>query len=253
MSTQHKLPVIGVVSGHAGPQLTREFCKTGTVLYSDLNYLRRIEQAGGLPLLLPHLEGEEMLEQLVTMLDGLLLTGGEDVDPRRYGQDWISPETKLTAERDNFEFRLLDAFFKTEKPILAICRGFQLVNVSLGGTLIQDMPTQNGLAHHSQTLPTALPTHKVLLDEVSKVARAIGMPAIIDVNSHHHQALDVVASDLRVTGRSEEGVPESFEHKQHPYLVGVQWHPERLDSQLAIHQRLFDDFVRNCENGKGTQ
>jgi putative glutamine amidotransferase len=241
-------PVIGILPGFAHPSEQREFCKTTSVLYCDLNYAKRIEAAGGIPLLLTHVASDDAIQQYNDLFDGLLFTGGEDVDPTLYGQDWIATETKVAAERDEFEFKVFSTFFATLKPIMAICRGFQVVNVALGGTLIQDIPTQQGFTHHVQSLPTDFTTHSVTLEEQSLAARALGCTELA-VNSHHHQALDRIADNLRITGRSEEGIPEAFEHKQYPYLLGVQWHPERLSSQQELQQRLFDHFVNACKHG----
>jgi putative glutamine amidotransferase len=241
-----KYPLIGVVPGFAGPCETREFCKTTSVYYIDRNYMRRIEAAGGVPVLLSHAENDAIRDYYVRSLDGLLLTGGEDVDPVRYGQELVSPDFGVALERDAFEFDLFSAFFLTGKPIMAICRGFQMVNVALGGTLIQDIPSTTGATHHAQTLPTSMVSHRVQLDEQSVVARVLGSSEV-GVNSHHHQAIDIVADGLRITGRAEDGIPEAFEHVDHPYLMGVQWHPERLESQQELHQQLFYDFVQACQ------
>ena len=107
---------------------------------------------------------------------------------------------------------------------------------------MQDIPSTLGSIHHAQSVPTGIPTHMVVLEADSHVARAAG-ETVIGVNSHHHQSLDVVAPGLRVTGRSEEGIPEAVEHEHHPFAVGVQWHPERLGGHIEMHQRLFNDFV----------
>jgi putative glutamine amidotransferase len=236
-------PLIGITPGYAGPNDNRDFVRKSDLVFTDLNYVRRVERAGGLPLLLPHVQGREALEQMAALCDGLLLTGGDDVHPRHYQQEWFDVGVPVASERDDFEMPLTRAYLSTGKPILAICRGIQLVNVIMGGTLIQDIPHFVGSTHHSQTDPTGVPTHQVQVDENCRLARIFN-GSIIDVNSHHHQCLDRVAAGLRVVARSEEGIIEAVEHEHHPYLMAVQWHPERLGTERWLHQELFDDFVR---------
>jgi putative glutamine amidotransferase len=236
--------MIGVSPGYAGPSDLRPFCRTAEILYIDQNYPRRVEEAGGIPVLLSHTDDPEAMRQLAQRLDGLLFTGGEDVNPSLYGQD-VHDATEVAEARDKFEFHLFRLFVETGKPILAICRGFQVINVALGGTLIQDIPTQAGVAHHAQRVPSSNPTHEVRLEESCRLSRVFG-ETLLRVNSHHHQGVDKPAPPLRVVGRSEEGVAEAMEHRGHPYLVAVQWHPERLASCYALQQKLFVDFVAAC-------
>jgi putative glutamine amidotransferase len=237
-------PIIGVTPGWAAPSVNRDFCRSAEVLYCDQNYLRRIEEAGGIPLLLPHVEDDGALAQIAERMDGLLFTGGEDVDPAQYGQD-VHPETAVAEARDKLEIRLFRSFLATGRPILAICRGIQLINVALGGTLIQDLPTQTGSAHHSQKVPTTTATHEVQLLELSRTAMLLKQ-SMIPVNSHHHQAVDELGSGLKAVGWSEDGVIEAVEHVTHPFLIAVQWHPERLTSQFAVQRRLFEGFISAC-------
>lgn len=238
-------PLIGITPGYAGPNDNRDFVRKSDMVFTDLNYVRRVERAGGLPLLLPHVHfhRHEQIEQMAAICDGLLLTGGDDVHPKYYNQEWYNAGVPIAAERDEFEMPLTELFLSTGKPILAICRGIQLINVIMGGTLVQDIPHFIGSTHHSQTDPTGVPTHQVQVEENCRLARIFNGD-IIDVNSHHHQCLDRVADGLRVVARSEEGIIEAVEHASHPYLMAVQWHPERLGVDRYLHQELFDDFIR---------
>ena len=244
-------PLIGITPGYAGPDPRRDFVKFSDMNFCDLNYSRRVERAGGLPLILAHAheDQESQIEQLIATLDGLLLTGGDDVHPRHYGQEWFETAVLPASERDDFELPLTRAFLATGKPILGICRGIQLVNVAMGGSLVQDIPHFVGPTHHSQNAFTAIPTHQVRLAEDCRLARVF-QGVTVDVNSHHHQAVDRLAEGFRVVGRSEEGIVEVIEHEQHPYLIGVQWHPERLGGDAFMHQELFDDFVRACRESR---
>jgi putative glutamine amidotransferase len=245
MSRAH--PLIGVTPGHAGPSTGREFCRSADILYCDVNYLRRIEEAGGIPVLLPHLDHDKIPE-ILQDLDGLMLTGGEDVHPERYGQEFLTDNCSISEARDHAEFALFHAYFSYGRPILAICRGVQLVNVALGGTLIQDIPSQCGVMHHSQKEPTELPTHEVQLAEKSRLIQIFG-ESYLPVNSHHHQAVDQPGRDLEPSAWTDEGIIEGIEHQTHPYLMGVQWHPERLLSCLPVQRKLFHDFIRATRHG----
>ncbi|MBI5059045.1 gamma-glutamyl-gamma-aminobutyrate hydrolase family protein [candidate division KSB1 bacterium] len=240
-------PWIGITPGYAGPDPTRGFVKFGDLNFCDLNYARRVERAGGLPLILAHAheDQERQIAQLAAALDGLLLTGGDDVHPRHYDQEWFDAGIPPAGQRDEFELPLTRAFLATGKPILGICRGIQLVNVAMGGTLVQDIPHFVGPTHHSQSAQSGVPTHEVHLAEGCRLARVF-RGLTINVNSHHHQAVDRVAEGFRVVGCSEEGIVEVIEHESHPYLIGVQWHPERLGVADPLHQELFDDFVQAC-------
>jgi putative glutamine amidotransferase len=238
-------PLIGVTPGFAPPSPHREFLKTAHIVYADTSYMQRVADAGGMPFLLPHTDDETVLQNAIARLDGLLLTGGEDVHPQHYGQAVAYDNTVISELRDRFELRLIELFLPTGKPVFAICRGCQVLNVALGGTLFQDLPAQTGVRHHSQTIPTSETSHSVELTEGSRVAQALQMTTV-EVNSHHHQAVDRLGSGLVVTGRSEEGIIESYEHATHPFLLAVQWHPERLTSRVEIHQRLFIFFIQTC-------
>lgn len=243
----HRRPIIGITPGFAGPSLNREFSRTSHVLYCDEHYIRSITDAGGVPLILTHSDDPMKIERMISTMDGLLLTGGEDVNPLRYADEILLPEYSVAEERDHFEFGLLRTVMPTGKPILAICRGHQVVNVALGGSLIQDIPALIGSTHHVQTLPPPATVHDVEFEDGSRVARALGAERV-NVNSYHHQAVDRLAPDLAAVGYSEEGLVEAMEHTTHPYLVGVQWHPERLCVDGLVHSRLFIDFVLACTN-----
>jgi putative glutamine amidotransferase len=243
-------PLIGVTPGYAGPSTDRNFCRTAEIIYSDLNYLRRVEESGGLAVLLSHTERDNGFAQLSLQLDGLLLSGGDDVHPGRYGQELEFDNLSLSKARDDFEVGLIQAFVPTGKPILAICRGIQVLNVALGGTLLQDIPNQVGSMHHSQSVPSTQPTHKVRILEDSRIHRIFGCN-LLDVNSHHHQAIDRAAPGLKIVARSEEGVIEAVEHEDHPYMIAVQWHPERLALEIDVQKRLFADFVNACGDSHG--
>ena len=191
------------------------------------NYLEAVVGAGGLPVILypePGLAADP--EPALEQVDGLLLLGGPDVDPARYGaQRGPHTEDPVTV-RDATEVALVAAATRRDLPVLGICRGMQLINVARGGTLEQHLPDRLGTDEHRRNPGTfAGNEHRVHLAAGSLAARSVGSEAPV-VSSHHHQAVARVGDGLVVTGRSEDDVPEALEDPGRRYLLGVQWHPE---------------------------
>ncbi len=218
-------------------------------------YLGALLAAGGLPLTLPGVPSREMLAECVRRCDGVLLTGGDDVNPKLYAGR-LSPRLQQTVaagppERDLRELILIDEVFRRRKPLFGICRGHQLINVALGGTLLVDIATQvPGALNHRRIDQKFEVVHEARLTGGSLLARMAGKEKL-GVNSTHHQAVGRVAKPLRVTARSEDGIVEGMELKREeagllPYLLTVQFHPERLASRHPEHQAFFNDFVRAC-------
>jgi len=205
-------------------------------------YLDAIVTAGGEPLLLaPDNCGEEC-SALPDSVRGLLLTGGGDVHPRRYGQSLDGTEVEGIDElRDDLELTLARSALAADLPILAICRGIQVLNVALGGGLVQHVDG------HRDQRPNRTLRHDVRVTQGSRLARLLGCDGAIQTNSSHHQAIDdsCLAPGLRATARSlpDDHVIEGVESPAHRWVVGVQWHPERVAEVPAVHQRLFSDFV----------
>ncbi len=237
-------PIIGISPGYAGPDPTRNFAPAGRIVFCDMNYIECTEIAGGLPFLVTFSQDKDQLNRIADHLDGLILIGGVDIHASRYGQEMLPTEQVPMLERDDFEFALLERFLEREKPIFGICRGYQVLNVFFGGTLIQDIPSQLGPVHHLQTPGSQTIAHQVKLEENSLAQRIFGS-TLVNVNSFHHQAVDQLGRDLRAVGWSEEGIVEVFEHVSHPFLLAVQWHPERMRN-FPEHQLLFNEFVNTC-------
>lgn len=179
------------------------------------------------------------LEEIVRSCDGLLLPGGDDIDPSRYGQVRSEKCGVSSQLRDEAEWRMLESFLPTGKPILCVCRGMQFLNVFFGGTLHQDIPG------HSDFKSRAVGCHKVALVPGTKTAAYWDQTSLF-VNSLHHQAVDSVAPGLIVSAVSEDGIVEAMEHASHPFCIGVQWHPEHLSWKRKDQQALFDTFVQLC-------
>lgn len=211
-------------------------------------YLRSVLTAGGVPVLLSPLLGPAYAARSLDGVDGLLLTGGEDMDPAWYGLAPSPFAHPPSRERDLFELALFATARQRELPILGICRGIQLVNVGLGGTLYQDLPTERpGPLDHNPAAARTERAHLVRLAEESRAAAALGAGAV-RVNSFHHQAVRDLAPALVATGWTEDGLIEAVETPADgPWLLAVQWHPEEMYAEPAAPERgLFRALVEEA-------
>lgn len=177
--------------------------------------------------------------------DGLLLPGGADIEPALYGRERQEKCGKPNELRDRAEFPLYLAFVKTGKPILCICRGFQLLNVINGGTLYQDI-SEIKKCNHSDFLKRAKAIHSVTVSQGTVLHGIFGRKEL-GVNSLHHQAVETVGEGLTVGAESEDGFIEALELTGHPFCLGVQWHPEHMSKKDALQQQLFNEFVKACK------
>ena len=213
------------------------------------SYIRALAAAGCAPVLIPLLDDDERLRAIYERLDGIVFPGGADVAPEEYGEQAIDNLNIIEAPRDRTELTLARWAYDDDLPTLGICRGQQVLNVALGGSLYQDLRYQGVTqVEHSDAdgrARTAM-IHRVRLDPDSRLAQLIDETSI-DVNSLHHQAVKTVAPQLRVTGTSEDGVIESLESDDRRFLIAVQWHPEEIDS-LPWVQRLFSGFARAAQS-----
>jgi len=211
-------------------------------------YVRSVLATGGVPIILSPVLGPSFAARAMDGVDGLLLTGGEDIHPALYGAE-LSPRCyPPSRERDLFELALFAAARQRELPVLGICRGIQLVNVALGGTLYQDLPTERpGEIAHDPGSARDARTHGVRLAAGSRAAQALGATEL-RVNSFHHQAVDRLAPGLIATGWSDDGVIEAAEGPgEGPWLLAVQWHPEEMHAEVKAPERgLFRALMDAC-------
>jgi putative glutamine amidotransferase len=233
------LPIIGIA---AWRQTVEVWEYAMSIFQADELYVQRVRAAGGLPVLLPHLQPNE-ISSIVTRLDGLILTGGDDIDPSTYGAEDEGVSLASDATADQHEIALLNETIENKVPVLAICRGAQILNVSRGGTLEQEM-TGVGREHHPKR-PDKLADilaqrHPVEIDTGSKLAAALHTSTTL-TNSTHHQAISTAGEGLTITGRAPDGTVEAIETDDDAFVVGVQWHPEKLPP--PEHQGLFDALV----------
>lgn len=208
---------------------------------------RAIERAGGLPVLIPATVSEETLRAIYERLDGMMLPGGGDVDPALYHAEERHPTVyKVSDERDRTEIALTRWAYDDNLPTFGICRGIQVMNVALGGTLVQDIPSQvdTKLAHDIPIdQPRSTLLHDIHIVQDSLLGRIVG-DAVVRVNSLHHQAVGEVAPAVKLTARATDGVIEAFEVPDKDFILAVQWHPEDLIENDERMLKLFEAFVQ---------
>lgn len=194
------------------------------------SYIHALEQIGLAPVLITPAHSPAAIEALMDACCGLMLSGGEDVDPRCYGERPSPALGAIEPARDAMEFNALKCAIEREVPILGICRGAQVLNVHFGGTLYQDIDTERpGQLAHQQVEPWEKRTHAATVLCESMLCSITGTEELF-INSFHHQAVKRLGKNLRVVARAEDGLVEAIEHESYPWLLGVQWHPERNEA-----------------------
>ena len=207
----------------------------GASFAAGQTYFRAVERAGGVPLMLPPIPSlTGRFADLVGRVDAIVLHGGGDVDPRRYGEEPTAEQLYgIVAEHDEVEIELVRAAVAADVPMLAICRGMQVLNVALGGTLVQHIGSEDHWLRH----------HPVDVDGGSHLAAALGSTRAQACHSVHHQAVARLGEGLRIVGAAADGIPEAIEADQCRWVIGVQWHPEDTAADDSQQQRLFDELI----------
>jgi putative glutamine amidotransferase len=232
-SSNERRPLIGITT-YVTPARWSYWDREAALIPAD--YVRAVERAGGRPLLVP--PSEDGVGETLDAVDALIFSGGADIDPDLYGQD-PHPETRgVNPERDRGELALLQAALARDMPVLAICRGSQVLNVARGGDLVQHLPDVVGDQKHKHT-PGTFADHDVTVDEGTKLAAVLGEHA--PVKSHHHQGIGRIGDGLRPAAHAEDGAIEAVEATDRRFAVGVLWHPEAGEDE-----KLFEELVREA-------
>ena len=212
------------------------------------DYASAIEHAGGTPLLIPHVGDLECIDQYLGVLDGLVLSGGGDVDPLLFGQEPHRNIGSVDRVRDEMELQLTQKALNQDLPILAICRGIQMLNIAAGGTIYQDIAAEmpQPTLCHSQTGAGWYASHTIDLLPETRLLQIIGSPTI-RVNSFHHQAVRDVAEDFIITAKAKDNVIEAIESPTHRFALGVQCHPEMMWERHPEALNLFAAFLKACQ------
>lgn len=239
-------PIIGITtSGNHDYQISSTYYAGYYVAPED--YVKAVRRAGGIPILLP--PGEENIAEILDMVSGVIISGGGDIHPSQYGGDTEHISlNRLDPERDEIEINIIRQMAeRKDKPVLCVCRGMQVMNVALGGTMIEHIPDIRDEDTHRNDEGFWI-VHDIEVTETSKIAQAM-QNTIVSTFSGHHQAVKDIAKGLEVVAMSPDGIIEGLELKSHPWMVGVQWHPEKSAHNDVTQQRLFDKLVSLAKSG----
>ena len=231
-------PIIGVL-GRIDDSCTLELLNT---------YSKALEDSGALPVVIPYTKNEENLDGYVELCDGFLFSGGVDIEPRRFGEETHDTCGVIQLRRDELEFAIFDRALAKKKPMMAICRGIQLVNVALGGSLYQDIPTEipSEIAHR-QKEARHVPSHSVNVISDTPLAALVGKEKMV-ANSFHHQAIKTLGNGLCPMAKADDGIIEAVYYTGDTFIRGYQWHPERIYTLDEDNKKLFDEFIDYIKN-----
>lgn len=215
-------------------------------------YLEAIQDAGGIPVIFPICPDEDIL-YYINKVDGVLLTGGDDIDGRYFGEPTYRYAGKIIPERDKLEISIAKKCHEKNIPVLGICRGMQVMSIAMGGSIYQDIERQydkRPFIKHKQEAPRCYGSHKVEIIPSSKLSSIIKND-LLYVNSFHHQGVRSVGDGIIVSARSEDELIEGIESQNHPYYIGVQWHPEHMYKKNVEEKRLFQNLIIEGKKYRG--
>lgn len=240
-------PIIGVTSSIGNNE---ESIGNKGISHVSNNILSAVSQSLGIPMILPNLLNEEAIDIIADKIDGLLLSGGNDIDPSLFGEEPNRNLGNITPERDFFEIAITQRILSKNKPILAICRGSQILNIAAGGDMYQDIYGQhNGeTLQHNQNAHVSHGSHFVNVDKKSLLYKCVNKTKI-KVNSFHHQAVRKTGNGFIVAAAANDGIIEAINSEIHHFVLGVQWHPECMISESS-QRGIFDHFVNACKQNK---
>lgn len=203
------------------------------------SYADSVSHFGGIPILLPY--DNDNIANYIDMIDGLILTGGDfDIDPSHYGETLKSKKVITNNARTDFEIQILKGVLKLNKPVLGICGGMQLINVIMGGSLIQDIAEELGSSFHEQTMPKHIPSHSIIIEKNTMLHEIIEKDTA-NVNSTHHQSIKNLGAGVVLSAKASDSIIEAIEVPQYKFCIGVQWHPEHLET--TEDKKIFNVFL----------
>ena len=240
-----KKPIIGITPlyNYSEPQMTR------IKMWMNNSYFDAIEDAGGIPVMLPWQNNDTDIARALEIVDGVILPGGSDISPLYFGEVVLEQCEDILPSRDEAEILLTKYAYEKDVPLLGICRGCQVINVAMGGTLYQDIPSQLNredgvkIIHSPKNIPAEYPSHRVNFSKDSRLYECFGQDEIF-VNSLHHQAAKEIAPAFFASAHAEDGITEAVESiSKDRFFLGVQWHPETMFKNDENSRRLFRYFI----------
>ncbi len=216
----------------------------GNRQYVSDAYIQAIKSVGGLPIVLPLIKSKTVIQEYVELCDGFLFCGGGDITPLLFGQEPATNVGKTDITLDLFQIRLMKAILEVDKPVLAICRGMQVLNVACGGTIYQDIDLVDfeTINHMQNSVSRRDISHKVIFEPGTKTHKILGNFAY--TNSFHHQSVDRLGKGLTVSGFTGDAIVEAIEMPSHTFVLGVQWHPENMLDSAPTMKQLFYALIR---------
>lgn len=244
-----KLVNIGLSAGLYSGEIERPIEKGRCYVSND--YVQSLVRSGVTPIILPIVSSLDIIEQMIKLIDGLILTGGDDINPLLYGEEPHIKLRNVIPQRDIFEYELLRYAHKEKIPVLGICRGHQLINTFFGGTLYQDNSLkESSYIRHSQAKGNDFLEHTVNIKKNSWFNSFLG--GNILTNSYHHQSIKELAKGFKIAAESKDGIVEAIEKIDDEFFcVGIQWHPEMNSDRNELMQKIFNEFSKICQNRKG--
>jgi putative glutamine amidotransferase len=233
-------PVIGIFPSYDNEK--KQF-------YINSSYTDAVSKSGGIPFILTLSSSPEKITEFIERVDGIIFSGGSDIDPEYYNEINDGKSLEICAFRDECEAAAVRLAVDADIPVLGICRGMQALNVFCGGSMIQDIPSEcdTNIIHSLKKPDVAF--HKISVEKFSPLSDIIGFGEHL-VNSYHHQAANKIAPDFSVCAVSEDGITESIFHKNKKFVLGVQWHPERDQETATINKKILDRFIEICSETK---
>ena len=234
-------PIIGILAN------TKMTSTVNEEIHLNCSYINAIEKGGGIPIIIPISTDEDNIKSTIEKVDGLLIPGGVDVNPLYYNEEPQILLGEINGRLDEFNLIATKIALELNKPILGICRGAQVLNICLGGTIYQDISyTNKNFVKHSQNAKGNIKTHSVEIVNSELLESILGKE--IDVNSFHHQSVKDLGKNLKASAYSKDGIIEAIEKEDAKFVVGIQWHPELLVDNCDKMLNLFKTFVNKCIN-----